>query len=211
MISFNTGIQHLEDKRIPKIVYDWVTERERFYPNVDFRINCSPFGNQVRSEKDLELSKKYSMFFILDSFFSVKSISFPFLDASWSVRIIGLMDRDGKTVHPTDPRYGTSETVPLGSMRNVIAGITERKDIERVEDITDLKVLGKLREIGEALVNYSEKLEELKPNYVMTSQFSTTGAELSEMINNQKIGEQVVDALNEKDYDRLKDLKENIS
>jgi hypothetical protein len=207
MITFGLRMQDRFDKKIPKEVYDWVLKRNKNYPNINFTINP-----QVTPEEghDYEQYKKiiteYSLLYTLNNNFHVSDVCFPYLKESWFIKIIGIFDKDGNILDPNDPDYTDKADRPLGRLRNTIAGTENRKDIERIP-IEEAKLVGRQRMANEPILEKPTEMIELKPNMVMLSDFSATGKELKEMINNPIIRNEVLEAFEKKDWKNLKKYK----
>ena len=87
MITLN--LSHLfktnpNSTKVPKIVFDWVTEREEKFTDIEFQIS---FWN-YKSEEEREMVSNYERVYS-PSLPRLRTVAFPLRDGYWSVRLIG--------------------------------------------------------------------------------------------------------------------------
>ena len=153
MIRFSTSMQKRNDQ-VPKVLADWVNDRDRRYPDVVFEVSYAETPVSKRAE-DHPLVKKYSRFYSATGGVGISQVVFPYLEERWYIRIIGHL---------------TSE------QRNEVAGLTNTPNLEKLNE----KTFGKPRTSSEPVFERAVDLEPLTPNERMTSAFSTTGQEIQD-------------------------------
>ena len=161
MISFGLTLQN--NNKIPKEVADWVQSRNQLFPEIDFRIDGP---HPVNNQNEKELIRKYSRFYsMFGGGNGVLNVTFPYLEETWSVRIIG---------SETDQ---AGNLTPLSAQkRNEIAEF----DIARVEKLG--KIYGLSRQEN-SVKNKPTEYTIIEPDGRMTSEFSIKGKDFQKAID----------------------------
>jgi hypothetical protein len=205
MIIFGLSLQH-RDPKIPKEVADWLRERAAKYSKeVDFAVNYSGLESHTpeQVEQYRELVKKYSRFFNMRGP-AVMSVTFPYLNESWNVKIIFGADKDGNVIPQGDPNMMEKwDHKKTNELRNEIAGLPSEDQIEKVQN----ENLGEKRREGEPAIDVPREYVEFQPEFKMTSEVSMSGEQYAELANDPATKDELSRAIYEKDWETVKRLK----
>ncbi|MFZ2153694.1 MAG: hypothetical protein WAV16_00510 [Candidatus Moraniibacteriota bacterium] len=70
--------------KVPKIVFDWVTEKEKQFTDIEFQISFFNYKSEESRRLGLNNERIYG-----PSLPRLRSVSFPLNDGYWSVKLIG--------------------------------------------------------------------------------------------------------------------------
>jgi hypothetical protein len=205
MYIFGLTMQDREPK-IPKEVADWIKERMAKYPpEVDFQVDYSSIENFPPEQREPyeALVKKYSRSYNMRGN-GVMAVTFPYLNESWYVKIMCGADKEGNILNPNDPLWNEKyDAQRTNELRNEIAGLPSEDRIEKVQEAN----LGEKRREDNPALNLPKEYEEFKPGMELTSEVAMSGELLSEMVNDPAIQEELNQAFAEKDWNKIRELK----
>lgn len=118
---------------IPKVVYDWVTEKNAKYP-IEYKISFDPY----KVDEHKQFYTQYEQLFT--GGLGVSEVLFPLAEGVWRVRLIGAKLADGSLIPFTDIDNHNHETsTALGRERLVISGLLEllEKENSPIEIVHD--------------------------------------------------------------------------
>jgi len=70
--------------KIPRLVFDWVTEREKQFSDIEFQISFWDYKSEEEKKLGLKFERIYS-----PSVLNLRNVSFPLNEGYWIVRLIG--------------------------------------------------------------------------------------------------------------------------
>ncbi len=209
MIIYGLTMQG-KPEAVPKEVTTWLLERNSRYPDIDFIIDCwDPHPSQV--EEFETAARKYSRLYSFNGpLGGVGQILFPYLSQSWSVKIVGGLDKKGEIADKSDPNYLENFGGPLPvALRADIVALPDFSTLEKVSD----KVMAVPRKENEPVLNAPEELVSLPSDFKMTSEFSLSGEEIEKfaqyvsLLLEPDIQKEAERAIRAKDWETLKRLQ----
>jgi hypothetical protein len=90
MITLDLGQYFKTDphySKIPRIVFDWVTEREKLFPQIEYQIRFSLHKSEQEREEEIDYGKYERIYG--PSIPDLRNIIFPLRQDIWYVRLIG--------------------------------------------------------------------------------------------------------------------------
>ena len=205
MYIFGISMQNREP-RVPKEVAEWIKERmEKYPPDVDFELNYAGLEAYTPEQRQQyqELVKKYSRFYKMRGI-GVMAVTFPYLNESWSVKIIMGADKEGQFLDPNDSYWGDKYDVKrTDELRREIAGLPAEDQMESVMESN----MGEKRREGNPALEMPREYVEFLPEMEKTSEVQMTGEQFAELANDPKTSEEFGRAIMEKDWETLKKLK----
>jgi len=183
MIVYHVTMQGREDA-VPKEVAAWLVERNSLYPNIDFSVDCwVPHPAQI--EEAAKAARKYERLYHLKSANDgVLTVSFPFLQEWWQIRIIGGLDKDGNILDRSK------------------AGLTS--EAEKLNE----KLLVILRKDNNPVLEKPTEMVSIPPDFRWTSEVTMSGEQLNDLLSDPEVKEQASQAIWGKDWRTLKRLKD---
>ncbi len=121
--------------KVPRIVFDWVTEREKEFPGIEYQIRFS----DRRSEEEKKSGVDYDRYERVygPSLPDLRNVIFPLSKQVWYVRLIGDI-REARTasgllklLDNNDPRI---ELIPSDNERHSLRGYVRAKPITSSEE-----------------------------------------------------------------------------
>ncbi len=116
--------------KIPKKVFDWVTEKEKQFP-VQYQISFYQYSDDIQKQNLLCYEKTFFSKTVLPSEYAgeVTTINFPLADGVWYIKIIGAKLPNNTFIPFSDqdnPDHNDSKA--LGMERGIISGLQEYLD-----------------------------------------------------------------------------------
>ncbi|MFH1712432.1 MAG: hypothetical protein ABH846_04325 [Patescibacteria group bacterium] len=206
MVIFGLTMQG-QKQEVPKVIADWLFERVKQYPNIDFEINKRENIAVEQGEREAveqmvrKFSRVYSMFGNTNG---ILHVIFPYLNENWTIKIIGGLDDEGKMVNRADPEYVQKVKQPLpAELRNEIAGVQNISELESLPNGT----VAQLRAENELVLDKPKEFIPFIPELFYTSEVTMSGAQFKELLSNAEIKDQVISSIKDKDWEALNKLK----
>lgn len=70
--------------KIPRLVFDWVTEREKQFSDIEFQISYWSYKSEGEKQLGLKFERTYG-----PSILNLRNVTFPLNEGYWIVRLIG--------------------------------------------------------------------------------------------------------------------------
>jgi hypothetical protein len=203
-----------QKEEVPTDVAKWLINRMEKYPTVDFTIDRDEMmGLDPQQQEQLaEQMKKFSRIFLPEHKTSgekgVLTVIFPYQNEIWRIKITGGLDAEGNIIGRSDPEINEKLKSPLPpKLRNEIAGLTEEKNIEQIQLEDKEGPMAKVREESEPLLNEPGEFVPFPAEMIWTSKISIHGEQFNDLTKDPEIREQTKQALYEKDWDKLRKIR----
>lgn len=197
MIVYGLNMQGKKDE-VPVEVAKWLLERNPSYLNtIEFQINADPVRPEHAAQYE-PIAQKYSRLFSHTApMGGILSVTFPYRTEIWHVRIVGGTNADGEITDRTQ----LATVKPLSAkQRAEIAGWNP------IAEEMEGKNTGFLRQADDPLKDHPTAMVALPADLRWTSELWLTGQELSDLLTDPKIGNQVGLAISTKDWATLRRL-----
>lgn len=187
-------------EEVPSEIAPWLFERNTRYPAIDFTLECSE-AHPEQAEEFAGIARQYSQLFGFSRFGGVSSVTFPYLNEMWHVRIVGGLDPDKNIVNSSFK----GEIMPLGDiLRNEIAGYSPDKGAVRLSE----EGVGIPRAQNEPVSVKPTSMVPFPSDLRWTSEVSMSGKEFGELLTNPKTQSEAEKAIWAKDWKAMERLKE---
>lgn len=148
------------DPKIPTEVAEWIKERMDKYPQgVDFELNYIGIEKHTIEQRQQyqEFVKKYSRFYTMRGI-GVMSVTFPYFNESWNVKILVGADKEGNILNMDNAEvYNKNYDIQrTNQLRNEIAGLPGEDQIEKIQDA----VVGQKRQHNEPFLEVPKEYVE---------------------------------------------------
>lgn len=213
MIIYGLSMQGKKEE-VPNDVAEWLVSRMEKYPNIDFKVDHDEMISLDPKQRDemLKQIKKFSRIFHLEHKTNgekgVIAVVFPYQNEIWRVKITGGLDDHGNMVGRGDPEFNEKIKRPLPpELRNEIAGLTDEKNVERIQLGGKEGPMAKVREEDEPLLDEPKEFVPLPADMRWTSEVSMSGEQFNDLLSDPQTKERIKQALYEKDWDTLRELR----
>lgn len=170
MISLGLSMKDIEHQ-VPAEVAIWLIAQNKKYPLIDFRIEYLEC-----SELNRNSAKEFSQIWEIKKF-GVRSVSFLYSDASWSIRIVGFSD-------------GRGNIVSISEQTTTSLGYKLRAEVSSLPLLNQLRKIDKksyaLPRAYNMVLNSKNCLVPIELDAWMASQNSISGVELQKTISGEK-------------------------
>jgi len=203
MIVYGLTMQE-KPEVVPDEVAVWLLERNDRYPNIEFNINCSEPTSPEQVE-EYKLGVRYSrLYHMRGPAGHVMSVTFPYANQSWNIRIVGGLTKDGKIANLGKDEDTTGLTAQL---RQEIAGLPDNTEkVHRSED--GWVTLGTPVAADEPSRKEPVEFIPLPADGRWTSELTMSGAEILDLVEGPvtERKEALVQAISEKDWETARRL-----
>lgn len=182
------------DKTVPQEVAEWLKARREKYPLVEFQVDVMKTEGMAGYR---ELSEKYQRFYSMQSSGPVKgcgNVVFPYGRESWHVKIMGLVDEEGKIVDASLAEKGKYRSLPA-EFRNAIAGIP-------LENVSETEGgIGEVREADNPLRDAPGEMVEIPWDFRRESEVTMSAMDFGEIMDDSKTRKEATDAFVRKGWE----------
>ncbi len=202
MIVYGLTMQGKKEE-FPVKVVAWLLERNSLYLNtIDFTVDVHEVSPEQAEEYKPIAQKYFQIFGLKNPGFGILHVSFLYGTESWSVKIVGGLDKEGNLADRSNQEVAMS----LGAGRRA-----EIADFDAKAEKISENSFGLLRQPANPLKDKPKEMVSLPPDSRWTSEVSMTGAELGSLLSDPQTKEQAGHAIWQKDWQTLKCLKEERS